>query len=215
MLIILGYTNHMISSVLKKLAGNKPKKTLAEEANAIDISRAIPGYTPPAEREAAPKAETESPKPAIVATANSEDTTPTENLDKNATPEERAEAAVASMTDKHDAWVQDDLANLQKAWASVREMDNLSNQLNEVRRCAHNLKGMAVTYGQPSISRLASSLCKLLDSEQTGHQHALINLHIEACRAAYLEGNETEGGNIVAQSVCVALETQVNRTLEA
>lgn len=212
MLIIPAYTEHMISSVLKKLAGNKPKKTPIEEANAVDISRAIPGYTPPVKREVAPKAETQSNKPAIAATKSR---TPAKGFDDSSTPAERAEAAVASMTDKHDAWVQKDLANLQEAWASIREMDDLSNHLHEVRLCAHNLKGMAVTYGQPSISKLSSSLCRLLDSEHSGHQHALINLHIEACRAAYLEGNNTEGSDIVAQSVCVALETQVNRTLEA
>ena len=88
--------------------------------------------------------------------------------------------------------------------------------LLEVARVSHNLKGMATTYGHPAVSRLASSLCTLLESGRANDQHALINLHVEACRAAYLEGKASnEGADQVAQSVCVALETQVKRTLEA
>jgi len=91
----------------------------------------------------------------------------------------------------------------------------MSGHLSEVSRVAHNLKGMATTYGHPSISRLASSLDQLLKAENAGTQHALINLHIEACRAAYIEGSQTEHGDQIAQSVCVALEAQVKRALEA
>lgn len=128
--------------------------------------------------------------------------------------EDRAEAAIAALSEKHDTWAQSDLNALQAAWNEAKLQENLQGHLTEVQRNAHNLKGMATTYGHPAISRLASSLCVLLKSDRAAHQHALINLHIEACRAAYFEGAKTEGGDMVAQSVCVALETQVKRMLD-
>ena len=201
----------MSKSIFKSLFGKKKNVDKVSSEPTVDISRVIPGYTPVDERIVSPASETSDVPPMDVQTEAPE-------LDIEATsderaPEERAEAAVDALSEKHDAWAQSDLAALNEAWAEARVHEDMTGQLNEVGRVAHNLKGIAATYGHPAMSRLASSLCTLLESDRAHNQHALINLHVEACRAAYLEGTRTDAGDEVAQSVCVALETQVKRTI--
>lgn len=222
MLIMIVYAIYMINSVFKRLKGDKSGKQVVDQVQTVDISRVIPGYKPPVARDqiaagARQQAKEESLAPEDYALAEvSIEATPEVNHDSASMPiEEKAEMAVNALSSKHDAWAQSDLASLTDAWIIARQNSDTRGYLADVTRAAHNLKGMAATYGHPAIARLASSLCHLLGSKHAPDQHALINLHIEACRAAYLEGNPTKGGDAVAQSVCVALETQVRRTLEA
>ena len=200
----------MSTSIFARLFGQKKNIDKGPEEASIDISRVIPDYVPVADQLVA--AASEATAAQVEPQAESQQSLPdTEHLPLT----EKAESAVDALAEQHDAWAQSDLNALNKAWASAREHGDMSGHLNEVRRIAHNLKGMAATYGHPAMSRLASSLCLLLESGRAHNQHALINLHVEACRAAYLEGKKTNGGDHVAQSVCVALETQVKRTINA
>jgi HPt (histidine-containing phosphotransfer) domain-containing protein len=227
MLIILGYAHPMFSKVLQRLSGGKSSKSSVEQEQSVDISRVIPDYKPQIrdaehvqpEHKVAPDVEAQS-EPRSADSGTDTETPPAGGdslILSQALPdmEDRAEAAIAALSEKHDAWAQNDLDALLEAWNVARNFPDLDGHLNEVQRTAHNLTGMAQTYGHPAMARLAASLCKLLKSGHANHQHALINLHVEACRAAYFEGAKTEGADIVAQSVCVALETQVKRTLEA
>lgn len=223
----------MFSKVLKRLSGGKSSKSSPEQAPAIDISRVVPGYQPKFRDYGA--AQDESPAtPVAEETPVAEDQPDLMQGDTDlslepvaqdedalnlsqALPdmEDRAEAAIAALSQKHDTWAQNDLDALREAWNAASRNAHLDGHLNEVQRTAHNLMGMAKTYGHPAMARLAASLCKLLKSGRANNQLALINLHVEACRAAYFEGTKTDGAEMVAQSVCVALEAQVKRTLEA
>ena len=217
----------MFSKVLKRLSGDKSSKRSNAQEPSVDISRVLPGYKPlptytEAQKAASQPGSAEEEQPDL--TQNEADIdAETSRQDKYALilshdlpdMEDRAEAAVAALAQKYDTWAQNDLDALRKAWDEARNHADLSDHLNEVLRTAHNLTGMAKTYGHPAMARITASLCTLLKSGQVSHQHALINLHVEACRAAYFEGVKTEGSDTVAQSVCVALETQVKRTLEA
>lgn len=201
----------MFDFLIKRLRGNKPGKPVPEQNVVVDLSRAIPGYVP------APVTHQTSEVLAAPDERRIRDKTDRLKMPRKQNVgqiADRAERAVDALSDKHDSWARSDLEHLSVAWENVRHLENITGQLAHVQRCAHNLKGMASTYGHPAISRLSASLCQLLDSPNASQQHALINLHIEACRAAYLEGNVNQGGNAIAQSVCVALEAQVKRMLE-
>jgi len=199
----------MSNSIFSRLFGKSDKSKADTAGQTVDITRVIPDF----ERRDRPSAEPEAPVTGDAVEASSE--LPSTLAETALHPEDKAEAAVEALKEKHDAWAQNDLAKLTDAWAEAREHADMSDHLSEVSRVTHNLKGMATTYGHPSISRLATSLDQLLKSENAGTQHALINLHVEACRAAYLEGSQTEHSDQIAQSVCVALEAQVKRALEA
>lgn len=211
----------MLSSVFKKIFGQN-KQSADVDANNVDLSRAIPGYVSPFQGE---------PEETSVASdtvsleldqeaAESKDVEDFVLLDEqvdleNLAPEDKAEAAVEALAHKHTAWANNDLNNLQSAWTDIKGLESLEGKLQNLSRAAHNLKGMASTYGYPAISRIASSLTTLLESEQAHGQHALINLHVEACRAAHLQSDDPSANEKIAQSVCVALETQVKRTVSS
>lgn len=191
--------------------GTKKNKTVAE-AVVVDISRVIPGYAS-THADAAPL-----PEPTAVPvnsdTVNTETDTPdADAMTEHMALEERAEVACEELSDKHDEWIQKDLARLREAWetAHICELDERS--IAELKLATHDLKGMATTYGHPSVSRLAASLSNLLDNSATTDAAALINLHVEACRAAYIEGCSNDSADAVANSVCAALETQVRRSV--
>jgi len=135
-----------------------------------------------------------------------------EIVDRDANQEERAEAAFAKLSDKYEEWLERDLTNLSAAWQAVQ--DDPAN-LEDLIRASHDLKGMATTYGYPAIGRITTSLGKLLESKADASSPALINLHVEACRAAHVEGQPSEDDNrdTIAQSVCAALETRVNQLI--
>lgn len=219
----------MINSLLKRLRSDTSRKRSTDDQQIVDISRVIPNYEKPQPYNAQPVT---PPQDVPVAQTPPEDLVEVEVQDvlplangthlqeHNISDEQesaflQAEAAVNALADKHDTWAQADLEALTTAWANACQHADFSEHLQDLSRITHNLKGMAATYGHPAISRIAASLSNLLASGRANTQRALINLHVEACRAAYLEGNSTDGADMVAQSVCAALETQVQRTLQA
>lgn len=210
----------MLSSFFRKLSRQKSRSNDAAE-NAVDLSRVIPDYVSPFEA-----GDSTSATPDVVEDQSHADldqasveTTAADRSDIDAIAfedldmEGKAEAAVEALASKHDAWANNDLANLTNAWAEIKGHETLEGQLDDLARISHNLKGMAATYGYPAIGRIASSLCNLLESGRASNQHALINLHVEACRAAHLQSDDVGANEKIAQSVCVALETQVSRTI--
>lgn len=215
----------MSTSLLKKLI-RRPGRAANSQANAstpiVDISRVIPGYKSLVEREAelemaTPLAETLPDEDTDLSEPAAFETPPEELVEQaaDALPEDLAEEAVDALEGLHDEWVKNDLERLVSAWRAVQDRNFDRAELSALKLAAHDLKGMATTYGHPAISRLAFSLCRLMENGVAAEQSALINLHIEACRAAYIEGGAAEGGDAIAKSVCIALEAQVNRTLTA
>ena len=208
----------MLSSFFKKLSGRKASSKTTDNES-VDLSRAIPGYVSPfgeAEAETpteTPDVLTETPITQDEGEPEVRDQSEVLVLDQNLSPEEKAEAALEALSDKHSDWANNDIENLRAAWANIRGHEDLGGQLDDLNLVAHNLKGMAATYGHPAIARIASSLCTLLESDHANTQHALINLHVEACRAAQLHAEGSGASDQIAQSVCVALEAQVKRTV--
>jgi len=125
---------------------------------------------------------------------------------------DRAEAAVEGLSDKFETWLYADLQRLFAGWDAL-EADMTDREAARTLYCAaHDLSGLAETYGAPSIARLNRSLCRLLMRGNASEDAAIIKLHIEACRIAHKQGG---GADEVTQSVCAALEAQVEKVLTA
>ncbi len=192
------------------------------KAPSVDISRAIPGYRKPGPRLAAPEPRDEALLPALGETAlekqdgklpggePGETASPAFLHSERLTEAERAERAVSSLEERMSGWMARDLARLTGAWTAMQADIGASSALI---LAAHDLKGMGGTYGYPAIARLCSSLCRLIETRVEPRDFALVNLHVEACRAAFLQGRNPASGDAVAQSVCAALEAQVARQL--
>jgi hypothetical protein len=59
---------------------------------------------------------------------------------------------------------------------------------------AHDLKGLGATYEFPLITRIAASLCKLIDDKEKrlGASMQLIDAHIDAIKAAVRDDIKTD-----------------------
>ena len=90
-----------------------------------------------------------------------------------------------------------------------REDGATAEQYRAVFTAAHNIKGAANSYGYPAIARLCGSLSRLLSDTRPGENSALINLHVEACRAAFNSIGQGSDAQSIADAVCEALEKRV------
>lgn len=98
----------------------------------------------------------------------------------------RAEAALENMSSQFAEWINEELARLLEAWAAYEKAPGTHASRNELHRRAHDLKGLAPTYGYPLVGRICASLCKL-----TGDEHGdlnppdkLLKAHVDAVKAA-------------------------------
>lgn len=179
------------SGLTKSIKSNEPVPT-------PDLSRVIKPAA--ASAPIAPVAKTKAPD---VSAANPSE--PHTTLEMEA----RAEAAVENLSDKFEAWMKGDLDKLMAAWIVASGPDATPADYQALFMAAHDIHGAAVSYGYPAVSRLCGSLGTLLGNTRPGENSALINLHVEACRAAFKAENPADGGEEIANAVCSALEDKV------
>lgn len=113
-----------------------------------------------------------------------------------------------------ESWKQNDLDLLQSTWEACCADPADDESADAFRRALHNLHGASGAYGGGALTRLSGSLQKLVtgvDDLQT--EAALVNLHVQACRAAAL--GDGSSADDVADAVCQALEDQVRGRLHA
>lgn len=98
----------------------------------------------------------------------------------------RAEAALEQMSSQFAEWIKEESERLLEAWSAYEAAPGAPTSRNELHRRAHDLKGLAPTYGYPLVGRICSSLCKLTGDEH-GEMHApdkLLKAHVDAVKAA-------------------------------
>jgi HPt (histidine-containing phosphotransfer) domain-containing protein len=100
----------------------------------------------------------------------------------------KAEAALEKMADQFADWIKEELERLLEAWAAFEKAGGTPAAKNELHRRAHDLKGLAPTYGYPLVGRICATLCKL-----TGDEHGdisapahLLKAHVDAAKAAVM-----------------------------
>jgi chemotaxis protein histidine kinase CheA len=106
-----------------------------------------------------------------------------------------------------ETWKQNDLDRLATCWTRLNEAPESEEAYSAFQSIVHNLHGASGAYGGGALTDLTGSLQRLLNaSTDLKTDQALINLHVQACRAAGL-GQAAED---VAEAVCNALEAQVD-----
>ena len=128
----------------------------------------------------------------------------------------RAEAALENMSSQFAEWIKEELARLLEAWAAYDKAPGSPASRNELHRRAHDLKGLAPTYGYPLVGRMCGSLCKL-----TGDEHgdlnppkALLKAHVDAVNAA-VTGKIMGGDHPVGLALATELEARSKALLAA
>ena len=118
----------------------------------------------------------------------------------------KAEAALKAMSSQFGQWLQDEITKLDAAQAAIRTKGLNAETAEELYFRAHDLKGLGSTYQYPLVTRLAGSLCKLLDEpgKRAEAPQALLDAHIDAIRAVVRDEIQTDDhptGRILAETL--------------
>ena len=122
----------------------------------------------------------------------------------------KAEAALKSLSGQFGQWLDDEIVKLEGARAEVQAKGQTPEAMERLYMRAHDLKGLGGTYEFPIITRIAGSLCKLMDDEtkRSSSPMYLVDAHINAIKAA-VRDNIRDDSNAVGRALAEALEHQV------
>ena len=122
----------------------------------------------------------------------------------------KAEAALKSLSGNFAEWLADEVAKLEAARQRIRT-EGLTPEAGEnLYLRAHDLKGLGATYEYPLVTRIAGSLCKLIDDpgKRTEAPLFLVDAHIDAIKAAVKGGIQSDT-HPVGQALVTELEQRV------
>ena len=124
----------------------------------------------------------------------------------------KAEEALKAMSAQFGQWLQDEIVKLDAAQVAIREKGFTPETAEGLYFRAHDLKGLGATYEFPLITRLAGSLCRLVEEPSTriAAPAALIDAHIAAIRASLRDNVRTDEDPTV-KALAAGLEASVIR----
>jgi hypothetical protein len=122
----------------------------------------------------------------------------------------RAEEALKAMSAQFDAWLQDEMDKLGAARAAIQTEGYTPATAEALYFRAHDLKGLGATYQYPLVTRLAASLCRLLDKpeQRMTAPLPLLDAHVEAIRAVVRDKIQTDE-HPVGRALAEELENRV------
>jgi len=127
----------------------------------------------------------------------------------------KAEEALSSLSEQFDTWLEDELTKLEKAQETIRVEGMTEKTVEALYFRCHDLKGLGTTYGYPLITRIAGSVCKMLDDDDIRmlSPRVLIDAHVDAIRAI-VRGKIKAENHPVGVALATELEARVAEHLE-
>ena len=106
----------------------------------------------------------------------------------------RAEAALEDLSVHFNEWLISEIARLEDQHKRLRAEGITPETLEALYFSVHDLKGLGSTYGFPLVTRLAGSMCKILEEEQKRLKvpQSLIDAHIHAIKSVIRDDVRTE-----------------------
>ena len=125
----------------------------------------------------------------------------------------KAEAALKSLSGNFAQWLQDEVVKLEAARQRVKAEGLTAETMESLYLRAHDLKGLGATYEFPLITRIAASLCRLIDdkTKRLTAPMALVDAHIDGVKAAIRDNIKTDD-HPVGQVLVTELERRVAET---
>ena len=122
----------------------------------------------------------------------------------------KAEEALKAMSAQFGQWLQDEITKLDAAQMAIRTQGLTTETAEGLYFRAHDLKGLGSTYQYPIVTRMAGSLCKLLDdpAKRTEAPIVLLDAHIDAIKAVVRDEIQTDE-HPVGRELAETLETRV------
>ncbi|MFN3930753.1 MAG: Hpt domain-containing protein [Brevundimonas sp.] len=118
----------------------------------------------------------------------------------------KAEEALKAMSSQFGQWLQDEIVKLDKAQSDIRAQGYNAQTAEALYFRAHDLKGLGATYQYPLVTRVAGSLCRMMDdpAKRMAAPVALIDAHIDAIKAVVRDQIQTDEhpvGRALAESL--------------
>jgi chemotaxis protein histidine kinase CheA len=118
----------------------------------------------------------------------------------------KAEAALKSLASNFTQWLADEISKLDAARQQVRAEGPTSETMENLYLRAHDLKGLGTTYGYQLITRIAGSLCRLIDDKEKRASTSLelVDAHIDAIKAAIrddIKSDEHPVGQVLVEEL--------------
>lgn len=106
----------------------------------------------------------------------------------------RAEEALKAMSAQFGQWLNDEVVKLDKAQADIRSQGYTPETAEALYFRAHDLKGLGTTYEYPLVTRIAASLCRILDDADKRMEAplAVIDAHVDAIKAVVRDKIQTD-----------------------
>ncbi|MBD3819075.1 MAG: Hpt domain-containing protein [Brevundimonas diminuta] len=106
----------------------------------------------------------------------------------------RAEEALKAMSAQFGQWLNDEVVRLDKAQSDIRSQGYTPETAEALYFRAHDLKGLGTTYEYPLVTRIAASLCRMLDDADKRMQAplAVVDAHIDAIKAVVRDKIQTD-----------------------
>ena len=116
-------------------------------------------------------------------------------------PVGRAEKALAGLSGEFKSWMAIEADRLSAAHAAVLIQGFNTATREELFRAAHDIKGDAATFGFPSASAAAESLCRIIEHapELDKVPPELINYHIKAIQAIVHDHTKLDTVTVAAE----------------
>jgi hypothetical protein len=125
-----------------------------------------------------------------------------------------AEAALKGLSGNFAEWLRDEVEKLEEARRQVAGQGVAADTMEQLYIRAHDLKGLGATYEFPLVTRIAASLCKLIDTPATRTEAPLflVDAHIDAIKAA-VRGEVKTDDHPVGRVLAEELEGRVRAFL--
>jgi len=128
---------------------------------------------------------------------------------------EKAEQAIASMSDQYLDWVHDDIVKIDAAYADlVAASGDRKVEVDRVFQVSHDMKGQGGSFGFDLVTAIANQLCRLIEKmENTGSKELeAIRVHIDAIKLVIAQKVKGDGGK-AGEQIMVGLEKVVQKIL--
>ncbi|WP_417471202.1 Hpt domain-containing protein [Maricaulis sp.] len=114
---------------------------------------------------------------------------------------EKAENALNDMRSDFALWLEDEVVKLEESAAIVRKAGLKGQEGEDLFIRAHDLRGLGSTYEFPIITRLASSMTKIIDMPEKRQVApvALVLAHVNAIRAALVQNIRDTSDPVAAE----------------
>jgi hypothetical protein len=115
-------------------------------------------------------------------------------------PVERAEQALALLSEEFSTWMEQECERLDQARNAVKAAGFTLQTRDALFFAAHDIRGDAETLGYPGLTMPAESLCRLIEHTRDLKRIPieLVDQHVDAVRAIIREGSRPDAEQTVA-----------------